>query len=72
MEISFHFVREMIPQGHLQFRHISTKDQIAATLTKSLIVDKFNYFQDKLQLRPQIVQSEGDIGVILISEICIN
>jgi len=48
--MDYHFVREQVRDGKLQVSHISTKDQIADLLTKSLSHTTFNELRSKMQV----------------------
>ncbi|CAN1266351.1 Retrovirus-related Pol polyprotein from transposon RE2 [Linum perenne] len=60
LEIDFHFVRERVAAKQLHIAYISTKDQIADTLTKSLPAPRFTQLRLKLNVRPPIGLREGD------------
>lgn len=52
IEIDFHFAREKVARRELQIQFISSRDQIADVLTKGLPSQSFQFFRDKLQIRP--------------------
>jgi hypothetical protein len=58
IEIDCHFVREKFEQGIITLLHVSTKDQIADILTKSLSKTNHVRFVSKLLL--PIHQFEGE------------
>ncbi|PKU59323.1 Retrovirus-related Pol polyprotein from transposon TNT 1-94 [Dendrobium catenatum] len=51
IEIDYHFIREHISSGAIQLTHLSSKDQIADILTKSLSPARFNDLRSKLTIR---------------------
>lgn len=48
IELDFHFIREKVAAKDLQVKYISSLDQIADVLTKSVSTRQFNYLRDKL------------------------
>ena len=46
----YHYIQELVQNGVLQLRYISTDKQVAGILTKSLPNKKFVYLRDKLVL----------------------
>ncbi|CAN1759561.1 Retrovirus-related Pol polyprotein from transposon RE2 [Linum perenne] len=60
LEIDFHFVRERVAAKQLHIAYISSKDQIADTLTKSLPAPRFTTLRLKLNVRAPIGLREGD------------
>jgi hypothetical protein len=48
IEIRYHFIRDYVQRGAVELRHISTDEQVADILTKSLGRGKFVFFRDKL------------------------
>ncbi|CAN1322455.1 Retrovirus-related Pol polyprotein from transposon RE2 [Linum perenne] len=60
LEIDFHFVRERVASKHLHVAYISTKDQIADTLTKPLPAPRFTAPRLKLTVQQAIRLREGD------------
>lgn len=48
--LDYHFVREQVTQESLRMRNISTKDQLANILTKSLTRHPFTQFWSKIDV----------------------
>jgi hypothetical protein len=48
IEIRYHYIRDMVQRGALNFQYISTDEQVVDVLTKPLSRIKFEYFRDKL------------------------
>ena len=48
IEIRYHFIRDYVQRGAVMLQYISTGEQVANILTKSLGRGKFVYFRDKL------------------------
>jgi hypothetical protein len=48
IEIRYHFIRDWVQRGAVQLEYISTDEQIADILTKSLPRGKHVYFRDKM------------------------
>ena len=48
IEIRYHFVRDYVQRGVVLLRYISTDEQVADILTKSLSRGKHIYFKDKM------------------------
>jgi hypothetical protein len=48
VEVDYHFIREKVVNKDIQFRHISTDDQLADILTKALPSPRFLYLRNKL------------------------
>lgn len=51
IDIDYHFVREKVLQGVIKTFHVSTKEQVANLLTKSLGKQPHNYLMSKLMLK---------------------
>jgi hypothetical protein len=47
-EIKYHFIRDCVQQGVVKLEYISTDEQVAHILTKSLPRGKHVYFRDKM------------------------
>ncbi|KAM2315364.1 hypothetical protein ACFX1S_028273 [Malus domestica] len=60
IEIDYHFVRELLTQGVLQTRHISSHHQIADIFTKGLSRDRFSFLASKLNLHFVPFRLRGD------------
>ncbi|PKU87324.1 Retrovirus-related Pol polyprotein from transposon TNT 1-94 [Dendrobium catenatum] len=60
IEIDYHFISGHIQQGEIQVAHISSADQIADILTKSLPLKQFQILRNKLTIRSPNDQFEGD------------
>ncbi|KAG8472493.1 hypothetical protein CXB51_034175 [Gossypium anomalum] len=52
VELDIFFVREKVAAGALQVGHVSSADQVADVLTKTLSVLLFNKFRGQLQITP--------------------
>ncbi|PKU65758.1 Retrovirus-related Pol polyprotein from transposon TNT 1-94 [Dendrobium catenatum] len=50
IEIDHHFIRHHVTHGNINIAHLSSADQIADILTKSLPINKFNYLRSKLTI----------------------
>ena len=48
VEVDYHFIREKVTNKDVQFRHISTNDQLADVLTKALSSPRFISLRSKL------------------------
>jgi hypothetical protein len=48
IEIRYHFIRDMVQRGALKLQYISTDEQVADVMAKSLSHVKFEHFRDKL------------------------
>ena len=48
IEIRYHFIRDYVQRGVVTLQYISTDEQVADILTKSLGRGKFVFFRDKL------------------------
>ena len=48
IEIRYHFIRDYVQRGAVELQYISTDEQVADILTKSLGRGKFVFFRDKL------------------------
>jgi len=48
IEIKYHFIRDYVQRGAVELQYISTDEQVADVLTKSLGRGKFVFFRDKL------------------------
>jgi hypothetical protein len=48
IEIKYHFIRDWVQRGAVQFEYIPTDEQIANILTKSLARGNHVYFKDKM------------------------
>jgi hypothetical protein len=53
IEIRYHFIRDYVQRGAIELQFISTDEQVADILTKTLGRDKFVHFRDK----PRVVRS---------------
>lgn len=51
IEMDIHFVRHLVSSKALSVRFISSKDQVADTLTKPLSIVKFTSLRDNLNIR---------------------
>ena len=48
IEIKCHFIQDMVQKGAVELQYISTDEQIADILTKSLSRVKYEYIRDSL------------------------
>eukprot|EP01018_Ginkgo_biloba_P035505 Gb_15114 [translate_table: standard] len=46
--IRYHFIRDYVQRGAVEFQYIFTNEQVADILTKALVKGKFVFFRDKL------------------------
>ncbi|KAI0526984.1 hypothetical protein KFK09_002580 [Dendrobium nobile] len=60
IEIDHHFINGRIQQGNIGIAHISTMDQLADILTKSLPIGRFLHLRSKLTICSQNDQFAGD------------
>jgi hypothetical protein len=52
VELSYHFVRELVSKGFLQVSFVRSSNQLADIFTKGLPSSQFCYFRDKLMWHP--------------------
>ena len=50
IEVDFHFMRNHVAEGKLLVHYLSTKDQIANIMKKTLMTLRFTFLRDKLRL----------------------
>lgn len=55
INVSYHFIRELIADGTLDFRYISTNEMVADGLTKALTPAKFDNFIGMLGLKDEAI-----------------
>jgi len=48
IDIRYHYIRDMVQRGAIRLQHISTDEQVADILTKSLGKVKFLTFRERL------------------------
>ena len=48
IEIKYHFIRDWVQKGAVKLDYVSTDEQVADILTKSLTRGKHVYFRDKM------------------------
>ena len=48
IEIRYHFICDHVQKGTVKLQYLSTDEQVADILTKSLGKSKFVYFKDKM------------------------
>jgi energy-converting hydrogenase A subunit M len=48
IEISYHYIRDMVQRGAIKLQYIITDEHVADVLTKPLSRVKFEHFRDKL------------------------
>ena len=48
IEIRYHFIRDHVQRGAVKLEYVSTDEQVADILTKSLSRGKHVYFRDKM------------------------
>jgi hypothetical protein len=53
-EIKYHYIRDMVQRGVVEFHYISIDKQIAGILTKPLSRVKYEYFRDKLGIMQNV------------------
>jgi hypothetical protein len=59
IEIDFHFVRDQVLRGQLRVQFVSSKDQYADALTKSLSSTRFLLLRDSLTVRSLPFRLQG-------------
>ena len=50
IDIKFHYIKDIVAKGLIKLKYISTSENIADILTKSLCNVKFQYFCEKLKI----------------------
>jgi hypothetical protein len=50
IELRHHFIRDLVSQGEIQLKFISTNDQPTDILTKTATVDKIEWFKKFLKI----------------------
>lgn len=48
IHVRFHFLRELVNQGEVEFVHCGTKDQLANIMTKALKLEVFMKLRERL------------------------
>ena len=48
IEITYHFIRDMVQKGAIKLKHVPTEEQVVDVLTKPLARVRFEYFRYKL------------------------
>ena len=48
VELRHFWVRELLDKGEFELEYVPTEENVADTMTKSLVGEKFKYFRDKL------------------------
>ena len=61
VEIDFHFVRDMVADGSLVVRFLSSKDQLADVFTKPLSSSRFAYIRTNLNILPAQLSLQGSV-----------
>ncbi|CAI0435035.1 unnamed protein product [Linum tenue] len=64
IDIKYHFIRELVKDGHISLHHIPTEFQLADLFTKPLAADRFTFLCFEIGLRSLSSLSEliGDTG----------
>ncbi|KAM3305026.1 hypothetical protein P3S67_011892 [Capsicum chacoense] len=66
IELDFHFVREKVASKDMKVRYISSMDQVADIMNKSLATHRFLFLKDKLAM---VVPSLHLRGAVRIKEL---
>ena len=67
VEIDFHFVRDMVVDGSLLIRFLSTQDQLVDIFTKPLSSSRFALLQTKLNVSPIPLSLRGRVKDIAVA-----
>lgn len=67
VEINIHFTREKLEDQTLSIQHVSSKDQVAYTLTKSVSPRLFHELLSKLGCSNVYTKLEGGVEMIDIA-----
>ena len=51
IEVRYHFVRDCVTKGKLDLENISTADNVADVMTKSLAVDRFRSLREQMGVK---------------------
>ncbi|KAD0533627.1 hypothetical protein E3N88_31441 [Mikania micrantha] len=62
IDLDYHFIRELVASGHLRAIFLPSKLQVADIFTKSLSRAQFEYFRDRLCIRPPPFRLRGDVN----------
>jgi hypothetical protein len=60
IEISYHYIRDMVQRGALKLQYISTDEQVFDVLTKPLSLVKFEFFRDKFGIVRKNLPRKGE------------
>ena len=61
----YHFIRDYVQRGAVMLQYISTDEQVADILTKSLGRGKFVFFRDKLGVVQKIFLGKSSYSSVL-------
>ena len=50
IELRYHYIRDLVSKGEINMEFISTNEQPADFLTKSIIIEKFEKFKKQLKI----------------------
>ena len=64
IEIDIHFVRDKVKKKEAEIAFVSSNDQIADVLTKSLTYLKFSFFRNKLKVSSRDLSLRKDVEIM--------
>ncbi|KAH9779181.1 retrovirus-related pol polyprotein from transposon RE2 [Citrus sinensis] len=61
IELDIHYIRDKVLNKELEFRYITTEEQVTDVLTKPLSFPKFSYFRSELNVFSRPLSLRGDV-----------